>query len=67
MRPSDDDPEVCSTPETETTQTTQTAEESDTSATAVGRAAAPLSQSAITAPTLRFLLHRDTPLWRFGH
>jgi hypothetical protein len=59
-----DDPEASSTPETETTQT---AEESDTSATVAVRAAAPLSQSAISAPTLRFLLHRDTPLWRFGH
>ena len=36
MRPSDEDPEVCSTLETETTQTT---EESDTSATAAFSAA----------------------------
>jgi hypothetical protein len=63
MRPHDD-PEASSTPETETTQTS---DESGASAPAAVWAAAPLSQSAITAPTLRFLLHRDTPLWRFGH
>jgi hypothetical protein len=64
MRPSDDDPEASSTPETKTPQTT---EESDDSSTAVVRTAAPLAQPATPAPTLRFLLHKDTPLWRLGH
>lgn len=61
MRPPDDDPEASNAPTDETT------EESDASAATAARPTAPLPPSAIPAPTLRFLLHKDTPLWRFGH
>jgi hypothetical protein len=52
----------------ERTERSGTTEESMASAFAATEPAEePLAQPAIPAPTLRFLLHKDTPLWRFGH
>ena len=49
------------------TESSETTDESGARASTAAEPAAPLAQPAIPAPTLRFLLHKDTPLWRFGH
>lgn len=67
----DDDAVAHNAPATsinEMTERSETTAEQGPSASATAEPAEePLAQPAIPAPTLRFLLHKDTPLWRFGH
>ena len=52
----------------EMTERSDTTEEGHASAYAAAEPAEEsIAQPAELAPTLRFLLHKDTPLWRFGH
>ncbi|HEX2349307.1 MAG TPA: hypothetical protein VHI51_12830 [Ktedonobacterales bacterium] len=66
----DDDATARNAPTTamnEMTEMTEMTEISGTAEVSEEPVEEPHAQPAIPAPTLRFLLHKDTPLWRFGH